>query len=281
MWFQQTVYPFSVTLSEGGSISRLAGGLPNFGSDNAHNLDRAEVPLLFTTSLAAVLQSCSLAAFLQPFLQTFPTAPKLVNSKHHLHDGITLLVSWQHSRSSLPDIKKDSVASGHLIANNIGMFITTMGNYHFLVTAEITLKPLARYLLSVCPSIVPGAIAARAAQLRGPPAWLRYCSSRQHPIIASSKLGNATLNTGDETTRKLTSTYQSTKLGASRYQEATQIEWRKPLISLDSRCPERLQQEDVILHPSTWQPWHHRIRTPFSAIHVVDQREQVLASCRY
>lgn len=41
--------------------------------------------------------------------------------------------------------QKDSVASGHLIANDIGMFITTMGNYHFLVTAEITLKPLARY----------------------------------------------------------------------------------------------------------------------------------------
>lgn len=98
--------------------------------------------------------------------------------------------------------QKNSVASGHLIANDIGMFITTMGIYHFLVTAEITLKPLARYLLSVCPSIVPGAIAARAAQLRGPPAWLRYCSSRQHPIIASSKLGNATSNTGDGTTRK-------------------------------------------------------------------------------
>lgn len=41
--------------------------------------------------------------------------------------------------------QKDSVASGHLIAEDIGMFITTMGNYHFLVTAEITLKPLARY----------------------------------------------------------------------------------------------------------------------------------------
>lgn len=97
--------------------------------------------------------------------------------------------------------QKDSVASGHLIANDIGMFITTMGIYHFLVTAEITLKPLLRYSRFVH-QLCLGLLQPVQQQLRGPPAWLRYCSSRQHPIIASSKLGNATSNTGDGTTRK-------------------------------------------------------------------------------
>lgn len=91
--------------------------------------------------------------------------------------------------------QKDSVASGHLIAEDIGMFITTMGNYHFLVTAEITLKPLLRYSRFVY-QLRLGLLQPVQQQLRGSPAWLRYCSSRQHPIIASSKLGNATSNTG-------------------------------------------------------------------------------------